>query len=792
MQQGDILAGRYRLIARLGEGGMGEVWRAEQVALGREVAVKLVRGELNEPHARERFRREAELAAKVQHRNVVDILDFGTIEAGDTDDSERGEDTQYLVMPLLEGETLHARLHRTRPALRDLLVWMRGLLSGLAAIHDRGIVHRDLKPANVFLAEDDDGVIPKLLDFGISRAGAPTGTQLTAQNTGIGTPQYMAPEQFESARDVDARADVWGAGAIFYEALAGRPPFGGDDAFAVYKAVLQTEPEPLGALRAELPVPLSELVHRALSRDPAARFRDGREMRDALDALIRDGALGAIDIAISSPGVAATQAMSPSPISGDAPTLPASSDPQLRGAVNRTVGLPEAAPTAALASKGSTRRMLWIGLAGAVAIAGAAGLFFAGAGGESVEPETLVAADAPSDPERAEDAGPAMSVGPTAPPSPRGFRVTGARPLEELAFDWAELPESQRARPFRFTRLDDGWVARLPGDTPSEAIGEISRGLRGVVVQEPYEPSAGVRPARMHSTVRLSLRREPTTDRPNLLRVLPHDAVAVALYGEVDGARSAAEGEDAFTHVAISRSQRGWVTARFLAPLEACLPSAAAVLDEIVADLEELYGGGEVYGELGDEGEAEDLYGQAERTARGSLTLRTHAWIEGRRQPVFLVVGTNVEMRDADIIVYGLDPTCEIDRLASHHVSGVLDEVFLTETIRGGGQTLLVTSHAPRDSLGADGVRAWTAKPLHRSTEVWSARLPTEDGLPDHRRASVSGTRDRAGSHRREPFALTVRSPGAPRQWWVWEGDALVSEDGAEEEAGGASEETPP
>ncbi|HBQ15562.1 MAG TPA: serine/threonine protein kinase, partial [Myxococcales bacterium] len=144
MQQGDILAGRYRLIARLGEGGMGEVWRAEQVALGREVAVKLVRGELNEPHARERFRREAELAAKVQHRNVVDILDFGTVEAGDTDDSERGEDTQYLVMPLLEGETLHARLHRTRPALRDLLVWMRGLLSGLAAIHDRGIVHRDL------------------------------------------------------------------------------------------------------------------------------------------------------------------------------------------------------------------------------------------------------------------------------------------------------------------------------------------------------------------------------------------------------------------------------------------------------------------------------------------------------------------------------------------------------------------------------------------------------------------------------------------------------------------------
>ena len=225
MEAGDRIASRYRLIERIGEGGMGEVWRAEQVKLGRAVAVKLIRRAGEQAGARERFAREAELAAKIDHRNVAGIIEYG----------ETDEGNQYLVMPLLRGETLASRLRRApAPSLGEVLAWVRGVLGGLAAIHDEGIVHRDLKPGNVFLAEDADGVVPKLLDFGISRAprSAETGS-LTQVGAAVGTPEYMAPEQFESARDVDHRADLYGAGALLYEALTGRPPMEGPDAFAI-------------------------------------------------------------------------------------------------------------------------------------------------------------------------------------------------------------------------------------------------------------------------------------------------------------------------------------------------------------------------------------------------------------------------------------------------------------------------------------------------------------------------------------------------------------------------------
>jgi len=722
VEAGDTLGGRYRLIARLGEGGMGEVWRAEQLALGREVAVKRVREALDGDEARARFEREAALVARVQHRNVVDILDYGDADGA-----------PFLVMPLLSGETLHARLARGLPPLGDVLSWARGVLGGLAAIHEAGIVHRDLKPANVFLAEDGDGVIPKLLDFGISRAAKRTGPHLTAPHTSVGTPCYMAPEQFESARDVDARADVWAAGVILYEALAGRRPFEGDDAFAVHRATLQTEPAPLDTLRPDLPRAIVELVHRALRRDAAERFASGAAMRDALDA-----ATGA---------------------------LPATDPPAVPG----TIGLAMASPTEALPSpRRRGRAAIGIAAAGALGLATLLVLALALA---SPEPPRAELAPAAAEPAPPPDAGPAAETArppaPT-PAPPSGVRVTGARPLEALASDWAELPSSLRELPFRFTRLDDGWAARLPAETPPAALERAMRALGSVVsAPEAYDPSVGLRPARMSSTVRLTLRRTPTTDAPNVLRVLPHDTVVVALHESGDS-------DEGFLQVVVSRRQRGWVTARFLAPLEGCVPSRAAILDESLAYLEEVYGG-EVYDELEDE--ADDVFGQAERAAEESLAVRTRIWSEGRPRSAFLLITPDV-YGAAEIVAYALDAECELERLTTHRLGGALGEVFLTETLRGGGQTLLVASHAPRDSLGADGILQWSATPLHRRREVWSAQLPTAESLPDHRRGSVSGTRDRAGRARREPFALVVRRPGEERQWWIWQGDRLVLEEG--------------
>jgi serine/threonine-protein kinase len=273
---GDSIAGRYRLVERIGEGGMGIVWRAEQIALGRAVAIKVIHHDNATPEMRQRFQREAELAARMRHRHVIDIVEYGHTDDGD----------QYLVMPMLEGETLATRLARQpKPSVDDVLGGMRAILSGLAAIRDRGIVHRDLKPGNVFLAMDADGVLLKLLDFGISRTAGPRArNSLTQLGTAIGRAVHGA-RAIESARDVDHRADLYSAGVILYEALCGNPPFEGADPFAIYRAVLSSEPMRVAQRRPDLPVELSELVHRALARDPERRFSDAREMRDALDAI---------------------------------------------------------------------------------------------------------------------------------------------------------------------------------------------------------------------------------------------------------------------------------------------------------------------------------------------------------------------------------------------------------------------------------------------------------------------------------------------------------------------------
>ncbi|MCZ7686655.1 MAG: protein kinase [Sandaracinaceae bacterium] len=448
-RQGDVVAGRYRLIERLGAGGMGEVWRAEQTALGREVALKLVQEGAAQAlgDARARFRREAELAAEVEHRNVVGIIDFGTTDEG----------TQYLVMPLLKGEPLESRLARRPPSILELLEWTRGVLGGLAAIHDKGIVHRDLKPANVFLAEDADGVVPKLLDFGISRRSEAGAAGLTALGTAIGTPRYMAPEQFESARDVDARADLWSAGAMLYEALAGRAPYESADPFAIFRAMLEDDPPPLASLRPELPAALAEIVHRALAREPGQRFESARAMREAVDGLLASGALGedgarlvaraSASGAALAPTVAgasgapvartvamsgATQAMAPPARSGST---------QAMAPPTQVVSAPlEAAPKPA--ARGPALAALGAAL---LAAAGGGGYLLWSADDPSEAPIASVA-EPPSDSGRpAIDAGaepPAVQQ----PPQPSGWVVSGApTDLSILAQTWASLPEPLRA-----------------------------------------------------------------------------------------------------------------------------------------------------------------------------------------------------------------------------------------------------------------------------------------------------------------------------------------------------------
>ncbi len=281
---GSVIDGKYTLVDLIGFGATGAVYKAQNNWAGRTYALKLFhyRGP-DQQSALQRFVREAQAANRVvkngrQHPNVVDAFDVGR-------DRETGQ--FFIVQELLEGETLAQYLYR-QPGRRvledDALRLLRPVLDAVAGAHDVGIVHRDLKPENVFLSGTDPSgdPIPKVLDFGIAQLAD---ARMTPTYELLGTPQYMPPEAFNGAGKVDARADVWALGTILYEMVAGAPPFGADMAspFDVMKAIAATEPPSLASL-GTMSHAVWITVRRALSKNPAGRFRTANEMAEALDA----------------------------------------------------------------------------------------------------------------------------------------------------------------------------------------------------------------------------------------------------------------------------------------------------------------------------------------------------------------------------------------------------------------------------------------------------------------------------------------------------------------------------
>ncbi len=270
LQEGATL-GPYRVLRLLGAGGMGEVYAAEDERLGRQVALKVIREQPDDDSARRRFWREARAAAAVTHPNVCQIFDVG--ETG-------GE--AWLAMELLEGEALSARLARGALPVSEAVPLELGVLGALQALHARGLVHRDLKPSNVFLTPS--GV--KLLDFGLARpvAGAgegATATELTQAGALVGTPQYMAPEQLRG-QPLDGRSDVFAAGALLFEMLAGRKAFEGRTLFEVTHAVLHEQPPVLSGSPAV--AALDRAVRRALSKRPEDRHPSAEALAAELQA----------------------------------------------------------------------------------------------------------------------------------------------------------------------------------------------------------------------------------------------------------------------------------------------------------------------------------------------------------------------------------------------------------------------------------------------------------------------------------------------------------------------------
>ena len=262
---------RYRVIRRLGGGGMADVYYAEQALLGRRVVIKVLHAHLGkDPEIAERFRREAEAAAQLCHPHICPILDYGAVD-----------DVVYTVMPYLEGGSLADKVQK-QGSVDPVLVAAAAaqVASGLDYAHRHGIVHRDVKPDNVLFDEDGNAIIT---DFGI--ATARFHGRLTASGRAMGTPHYMSPEQ-AMGKLIDGRSDVYAMGIMLYESLAGFPPFDGADSFSVGYKQVHEKPVPLDQVNKHTPAALSSIVMRCLEKTPTERYPRAFDLADALIAFL--------------------------------------------------------------------------------------------------------------------------------------------------------------------------------------------------------------------------------------------------------------------------------------------------------------------------------------------------------------------------------------------------------------------------------------------------------------------------------------------------------------------------
>ena len=313
LAEGDVLAGRYRLVRPLGEGGMGFVWEALQLTTDKPVAIKVLKSQAGADTAR--FLREAKVAAALSHRNIVQVFDFWEVS---------GNGPVFMVMELLHGETLAELIERAgRLPLEHTLALVLPVASAVRAAHARGVVHRDLKPDNVFLARVADAPGPevKVVDFGLAKpfiANMAT-TALTQTGSVMGTPYYMSPEQVYGEKDIDGQADVWALGVILYECLSGVKPFEGENFGQIFRKVTHGLYRPLREAAPDVPLAVDALVGRALSHDraqrpTAAELHDtlaGMRASESLPPPAQMGRVGAAGGGGSSPprGAAAAAAM---------------------------------------------------------------------------------------------------------------------------------------------------------------------------------------------------------------------------------------------------------------------------------------------------------------------------------------------------------------------------------------------------------------------------------------------------------------------------------------------------
>ncbi len=273
VQEGELVADRYRVGRILGQGGMGVVVQAADVELHRPVAIKfLLSDRLRHEDAFQRFKREARAMAQIASEYAVRVYDSGRLAQGEP----------FIVMEWLNGQDLDAQLESTGPLpVEQAVDFALQACEGLAVAHAHGIVHRDIKPGNLFVEQRSDGTRRlKLLDFGLAKPLV--GESVTASEHVLGSPAYMSPEQIRAPRSVDTRSDIWSLGAVLFEAMTGKRPFQGDNALAICAAIISTEPVLPDEGPQTIPEGLRAVVLRCLAREQNDRFADVAELADAL------------------------------------------------------------------------------------------------------------------------------------------------------------------------------------------------------------------------------------------------------------------------------------------------------------------------------------------------------------------------------------------------------------------------------------------------------------------------------------------------------------------------------
>jgi len=423
--------GKYRVLDRIGKGGMGTVYRAMDEMLHRDVAIKVLNAELNDPEVAKRFRAEAITVARLSHPGIATIYELFEHEG------------QWLmVMEFVRGETLESMISRmgALSAQRSAELVMQSL-AALAHAHSMGVVHRDLKPANLMITEN--GAV-KVIDFGIARVSG--SEHLTNAGFMMGTPAYMAPEQVRGG-EVDSRADLYAMGVVFYRLTSGKLPFKGDTAFAMVQSQVNEPPTPIATIRSDLPTWVDEIVTRALAKAPEERFQSAVEFHEALARCLAGLSMSTMytsagetvmtpsrmstglasgafpSRAMPTPSSSFRRPVTSSSAQPQAVLTPVAGHPSLSGDTDVTVAAPsgatmrpeptpvaKAAPAPsgnAPASKAPAKKpvpMMWVGVAGAVVLIAIAIGVFARRGGGAPEPPAAPVATAQPTPTPASDA----------------------------------------------------------------------------------------------------------------------------------------------------------------------------------------------------------------------------------------------------------------------------------------------------------------------------------------------------------------------------------------------------